>query len=119
MNRHTAEDAFAERCHNFVVVLDFTAYEATERAAVLLVDDDVVGNVNQTAGEVTGVGGFKGGIGKTLTGTVGRDEVLEYRQTLLKVRQNRVFNNLCAFSTGFLRFCHKATHAGKLTNLVF
>ena len=77
-----------------------------------------MGNVYETAGEVTGVGRLQGGIGKTLTGTVRRDKVLEHGHAFLKVRKNRVLNNLRAFGTGFLGLGHKTTHTGELGNLV-
>src|SRR5438132_83405 len=56
--------------------------EAAVGAAVLLADDDVLGDVDQTTGEVTRVGGTEGGVGQTLTSTVSRDEVLQHRQAL-------------------------------------
>src|SRR5690606_616003 len=52
------------------------------RAAVLLADDDVLRDVHQTAGQVTGVGGTQRRVRQTLTGTVRGDEVLQYGQTL-------------------------------------
>ncbi len=56
--------------------------DAVEGAAVVLGDDRILGDVDQTAGQVTGVGGLQGGVGQTLTGTVGGDEVLQHRQAL-------------------------------------
>ncbi len=119
MHGYASEDTFAERCDHLVVVFDFLAYEAAECAAVLFVYDDVVSHVDKTACEVTGVGGFQCRVGKTLTRTVGRDEVFEHRQTFLEVCQNRVFDDLASFGTGLLGFRHKTTHACKLTDLVF
>jgi len=40
------------------------------------------GHIDQAPGQVAGVGGPKGGVGQPLAGTVGRDEVLEDRETL-------------------------------------
>ena len=119
MDADTAENALAEAGHDFVVVLDFGADEAAERSAVLFVDDDVVGHVDQTAGQITGVGGLQGGIGQTLSGTVGRDEILEHTQALLEVRQNRVLDDLAAFGAALLGLGHKAAHTRELTDLVF
>ena len=76
-------------------------------------------NVNKTTCKISGIGSLHSGIRKTLTGTVGRDEVLEHAHTFLEVRKNRVLNNLSTFSSCLLRFCHKSTHTGQLTNLVF
>ena len=113
-----AEDALAEGSDDFIVLLYGGADEAAEGSAVFLVDDDVVSDVDETAGEVTGVGGLQGGIGETLTGTVGGDEVLEHGEAFLEVRENRVLDNLSAFCARLLGLGHKATHAGELTNLV-
>ena len=76
-------------------------------------------NVNKTTSQISGVGSLHGGIGKTLTGTVGRDEVLQHAHSLLEVRQDRVLDNLCTLSTSLLWLGHKSTHTGKLTDLVF
>ena len=89
-----AQDAIVERLHHVVVALDGRSRQAAERTAVLLVDDHVLCDVNQTACQITGVSRLQCGIGKTLTGTVRRDEVFEHRKTLLEVRENRVFDDL-------------------------
>ena len=78
-----------------------------------------MGHVDQTAGKITGVGCLERGVGKTLTGTVGRDEVFEHRKAFLEVCKNRVFDDLASFGTALLGLGHKATHAGELTDLVF
>ncbi len=46
-------------------------------AAVIFVDDHILRNVNQTAGQVTGIRGTQSGIGQTFTGAMGGDEVFE------------------------------------------
>ncbi len=111
VDRNAAENTLAERHHHFIVFLDLGAYEAAESAAVLLVDDHVVSHINQTTGQITGVGGLQSRVGQTLSGTVGGDEVLQHRQTLLEVGQNRVLDDLTALGTALLRLGHKATHA--------
>src|SRR5690606_34533106 len=63
-------------------------------AAVLLAHDDLVGHVDQLAGEVTGVGGSQGRIGATLAGAVGRDEVLEHVEALAEVRADRQLDSV-------------------------
>jgi hypothetical protein len=52
-------------------------------------DDDVLRHVHQLAGHVAGVGGLERGIGQTLAGAVGGDEVFQHGQALAEVRQNR------------------------------
>src|SRR5207253_10093896 len=47
------------------------------RLAVLVADDHVLGDVDETARQVARVGGPKRGVGETLAGAVGGDEVLE------------------------------------------
>src|SRR5574344_1278566 len=76
-------------------------------------------DIHQTAGQVTGVSRFHGSIGKTLTGTMGGNEVFQHRHSLLKVGKDGVLNNLVSFSTGLLGLCHQTTDAGQLLNLVF
>ncbi len=118
VNADTTEDALVERRDGLVAILQGGADQATQRATVFLVDDDVVRDVNETTRQVTGVGRLHGGVGQTLTGTVGRDEVLQHRHTLLEVRENRVLNGTASLSTGLLRLGHQTTHTGELTNLV-
>ena len=115
---HAAKNALAERGDDFVAVLQSGTYQSAEGAAVFLVDDHIVRHIDESTGEVTGVGRLQGGVGQTLTGTVGGDEVLQHGHTFLEVRKNRVLDNLRAFGTGLLRLGHQTTHTGKLGNLV-
>ena len=99
VHRNTAEDTLRKRSDNLFVVFELGAYETTQRAAVFFVDNHIVGHIDETTGEVSGVGRLQGRIGKTFTGTVGRDEVFQHRKSLLEVCQNRVLDNLTAFGT--------------------
>ena len=110
VNRYTSEDTLLEGSNHLVVVLELGADKTTQSSAILLANDDVVSNVDQTTGEVTGIGRLEGGIGQTLTGTVRRDKVLEGRHAFLKVGDNRVLDNLCTFGTSLLRLGHQTTH---------
>ena len=80
-------------------------------AAIHLGDHQILGHVNQTTGQVTGVGGLQCGIGQTLTGTVGGDEVLEYVQALTEVGDDRRLDDRA------VRLGHQTTHTRQLTNL--
>ena len=80
-------------------------------AAVVLDDDDRLGDVVQLAGEVAGVGRLQRGVGQTLPGTVRRGEVLEHVQAFAEVRADRRLDDLAA------RLGHQATHAGELLHL--
>ena len=94
-----------------VAFLDEVVGDALGRAAVLLADDDVLGGVDQTTGQVTGVGGVRRGIDQALTCAVGGDEVLQRRQALAEVGLNGKVDRL----TGHVG--HQATHASELTKL--
>ena len=81
------------------------------RAAVLLADDELLGDVDETAGEVAGVGGPQGGVDEALAGARRGDEVLEHRQALTEVRLDRAGDHVAA-GVG-----HQAAHAGDLADL--
>ena len=53
--------------------------------ALLFADDQLLRDVDESTGQVAGVGGPERGVGETLAGTVRRDEVLEHRQALTEV----------------------------------
>ncbi len=110
MHRHAAKDTLAERGNYLLIVLYLSAFKSAQRAAVLFSDNHIVGHVDKTTCKVAGVGGLKGGIGKTFTRTVGGDKVFEHRQTLLEVCKNRVLDDLSAFGSCFLRLGHQTTH---------
>ncbi|MPM12273.1 hypothetical protein SDC9_58625 [bioreactor metagenome] len=80
-------------------------------AAVLLADDHVLGDVDQTTGEVARVGRPQGGVGLALPATVGGDEVLQHGQALTEVGLDRRGDDVA------LRVGHQASHGGDLTHL--
>src|SRR5215213_2330033 len=82
------------------------------RAAVLVVHDDVLGDVDETAGQVARVGGTQGRVGLALSGAVGRGEVLEDREAFHKVGLHGLLDDLT------LRVRHQATHTGELGEVV-
>ena len=86
-------------------------HDAALGAAVLLADDDVLRDVDQTTGQVAGVGGPQRGVGQTLAGAVGGDEVLQHGQALAEVGLDRPRDDLA------LRVGHQTTHAGDLPDL--
>ena len=86
--------------------------DALGGTAVALAHDDVLRHVHKTTGEVAGVGRLQRGIGETLAGTVGGDEVLEDRQALHEVALDRALNDLA------LRVGHTATHTRELADLL-
>ena len=118
VNRNTPHNAFRKGSDYFVTILQCRTLQTTKCATILFGDDDIVGNVYKTTSQITSIGGLHSGIGKTLTRTVGRNEVFQHRHTFLEVGKNRVFNDLSPFSTCFLRLCHQTTHTSQLSNLV-
>ena len=115
---HATQDALIERLNHVLILLDCGCNQTTQRTAILLIDDHVLSNIYQSTSQVTCVCGLQRRIRQTLTSTVGRNEVLQHRQTLLKVRQNRVLDDLTAFGTTLLGLSHQTTHTAQLTNLL-
>ena len=107
--RHTTEDALREAGDNLIAILQGCADESAQCAAVLLVDNHVVRYIDESAGQVCGVGRLHGRVGQALTGAVGGDEVLQHRHALLEVRQDGVLNNLVPLGAGLLGLGHQTT----------
>ena len=63
-------------------------------AAILLGDDGVLGDVDQAPCQIAGVGGLERRVRQALAGAVGRVEVLENRQALLEVGDDRRLDDL-------------------------
>ena len=80
--------------------------------AVVGADDHVLGDVDQSPGQVAGVGGAQRRVGEALAGAVGGDEVLEHRQALHEVGLDRALDDLA------LRIRHQAAHPGELADLL-
>ena len=80
-------------------------------AAVVFPDDQLLGHVDEAAGQVAGVGRPQGGVGQTLPGAVRRDEVLEHGEALTEVRLDRPGDDL-APGVG-----HQTPHTGDLADL--
>ena len=119
VNRCTSQDTFIQSLYDILVTFDSRSGQTTQCTAILFGDDYILSYIDQTTGQITGIGRLQCGIGQTFTGTVGRDEVLQHGQTLLEVRKDRVFDDLSSFGAGFLRFGHQTTHTGQLTDLLF
>ncbi len=91
---------------------DRPGLDAVHRAAVDLVDDDVLRHVDEAAREVARVGGLERRVGETLARAVRRDEVLEHGQPFTEVRRDRRLDDLPR------RLGHQAAHAGELPDLL-
>ena len=99
------QDGFAEPC-------PFPDQIHAGHVAVVFPDDNVLGHVYQTAGQVTGVSGTQCGIGQTFPGTVGRNEVFQNGQAFTEVG----FDGSVDDPAG--RVSHQTTHTGQLTDLL-
>jgi hypothetical protein len=85
--------------------------EALARAAVVLADDDILRDVDETAREVARVRRTERRVGEALAGTVRGDEVLRHRQPLAVRGDDRARDDLA------LRVVHEASHAGDVAHL--
>ena len=86
--------------------------DVARRAAVLVVHDDILGDVDEAAGQVARVGGTQGRVGLALPRAVGRGEVLQHREALHEVTLHGLLDDLT------LRVRHQAAHAGELGEVV-
>ena len=81
------------------------------RLAVPLPHDELLRDVDESTGQVAGVGGTQCGVGQTLAGAVGGDEVLEHREAFTEVALDRARDDLTT------RVGDETAHTGDLTHL--
>src|SRR6185436_1083961 len=111
--RDTADDAVAQRLEDVAAFHDRRDDDAVEGLAVLLGDDDVLRDVDETAREVAGVGGLERGVGETLARAVRGDEVLQHGEAFAEVRGDGRLDDFAR------RLGHQSAHAGELAHLLF
>ncbi|CVM13872.1 Uncharacterised protein [Streptococcus pneumoniae] len=85
--------------------------QAALGAAVVLADDDVLGHIDETTGQVARVRGLQRGVREALAGAVGGGEVLEHGQALAVRGLDRTRDDLT------LRVGHEAADARDLAHL--
>ncbi len=107
LGEDTAGDALVEPVRREQRQLDVVV-----GSAVLLADDHVLGDVDQTPRQVARVRSSERGVRKALASAVRRDEVLEHREAFHEVGLDRTLDDLT------LRIRHQAAHAGELTDLL-
>src|SRR5690606_20750836 len=90
--RHATKNTIAQGFDDFTAFHQRFQGVALSRAAIVLGNDEVLGHVDQTTGQVTRVSRLQRRIGQTLTRTVSRDEVLQYVQPFTEVGGNRRFD---------------------------
>ena len=106
----TADDSLGQRRQQ-ALFGRFGYPDAVHGAAIIFAGNDILGDINQTPGQVAGTGCSQGGIGQTFAGAVGGDEVLQNAQAFAQAGLNREVDN----STG--RVGHQTSHTGHLLNL--
>ena len=109
---HTAEHAVAKRLDDFAAFHQRRDLDTVHGAAIFFANDRVLRDVDETPGQVTGIGSFQSRIGQTFTGAVGRDEVLQHGQSFTEIRRDRRLDDFA----GGLR--HQTAHTGQLSNLL-
>src|SRR5438067_7014693 len=109
---HPAQDAVPERLDDVTALDERRGVDVLHGAAVVLADDHVLRDVDQSPRQVPGVGRLERGVRQTLAGAVRRGEVLEDREALAEVRGDRRLDDL-ARGLG-----HETAHAGQLADLL-
>ena len=79
--------------------------------AIHFVDDQFLRYVDQTSGQISGIGGTKSRIGQTLTRSVSGHEILQYVQAFTEIRLDRQLDGTSC------RICHQPSHTCKLFDL--
>ena len=92
---------------NIVLAADV---DAIVRAAVMFVDDDVLGNIHEAAGQITGICCTQSGIRQTFARAVCGDEVFLRRQSFTEVRADRHRDDAPG------RISHQTAHTSQLRN---
>ena len=101
-----------ELLDHLAVLADLGDLDAVGHMAVLLPDDDILGDVHHAAGQVTGVRGTQSRVGQALPGASGGDEVLQSGQALAVVGLDGDLDG-AAGGVG-----DQAAHTGQLADLL-
>ena len=109
----TADDTVVQRLKDVLILLIDDGGDPLTLGGITLLfsDDNVLRNVNQTAGQITGVCGTQSGIGQRLTGTTGTHEVLQDLHAFTEVGLDRDLDGLTVGSE------HQTAHTCELTHL--
>ena len=110
--RYAAEHTVAERLDDLAALHERRDLDAIHSAAIFFADDGVLRDVDETARQVAGIGGFQSRIRETFARAVGRDKVLQHGQTFAEVRRDRRLDDFAG------RFRHQTAHTGQLANLL-
>ena len=106
-------DPLLERLHDVAaVVAQRVDLDALARAAVLRLDDQLLGGVVEPPRQIARLGRLEGRVGGALPPAVRADEVLEHRQPLAEVALDGRLEDAAG------RVAHRAAHPGQLLHLV-
>ena len=111
MEQISALKALCKRLQNVVSILNIGDGKTLFRTAVVLTDDNILRNIDQTAGKITRVSCTQSSICKSFTRTARRNKVFKYVKTLTVVGTDRYFDNLTR------RIRYKSAHTRKLSYL--
>ena len=109
---YPAQNTFAQTLDNLSSLSECLHPDAVNGAAVFLVNNGILGHINQPPSQISRVGGLQGGVCQPFSRSVGGNEILQHRKTLAEVSGNGGFDNLTR------RFGHKTTHSRKLAHLI-
>ena len=106
-------DAIGQGLDDLVLlgILDCGPDDSVDGSAVILVDDDVLGDIDKSSCKVSGLSGLESGIGQSLSGSVGGDEELDDRKTFLEVGLDREGDDVA------VRLGHQSSHSAQLPDL--
>ncbi len=117
--RRAAGDTFLQALHHVVVAavdegadLHVRDLTAVSDRAVFFLNNDFLGYVDKSSGQITRVGGTQSGIGQTLAGAMRAHEIFQNVQTFTEVGLDGQLDGT-AGGIG-----HHAAHAGKLFDLL-
>ena len=83
--RRATENTIFERGYRFATFNHGSNGQTVDGTAIFLDNDGVLRHIDKTTCQITGVSCLQSRIGQTLTGTMGRVEVLEHGQAFLEV----------------------------------
>src|SRR5690606_40314401 len=90
----TAKDAGPKVADLLAALVVHPDRDAAVGATVLFQDDHLLGDVDETTGQVAGVRGAESRVGQTLSGAVRGDEVLEHGEALTAVGTDRLRDDI-------------------------
>src|SRR4029077_4372713 len=110
---NAADDAVAQRLDFDAGFDDGLNVDAVAGAAIALVDDDVLRDVDEAASKVARIGSLERRVRQALARAVGGKKVFQHGESFAEVGGDGRFDDLAG------RLGHQTAHTGKLANLLF